>query len=123
MRRLLLSLVLLVALLAPAAASQRAVAASNEERIQALREKIATAQAEESRLGNVSTKLETLERDLALHQDRLEKIKLLFDLQTERLNFLREQYSLALDSLNRRLVAIYESEEVSTVDVLISAGS
>jgi murein DD-endopeptidase MepM/ murein hydrolase activator NlpD len=141
MRRLLLSLVLLVALLAPAAASQRAGAASNEERIQALREKIAAAQAEESRLasqiglvegqirdlearvGNVSSKLETLERDLALHQERLEKIKRLFDLQTERLNFLREQYSLALDALNRRLVAIYESEEVSTVDVLISAGS
>ena len=141
MRRLLLSLLLLVALLASAAASQRAGAASNQERIQALREKIAAAQAEESRLasqiglvedqirdlearvGNVSTKLETLERELALHQERLQKIKRLFDLQTERLNFLREQYSLALDALNRRLVAIYESEEVSTVDVLISAGS
>jgi murein DD-endopeptidase MepM/ murein hydrolase activator NlpD len=141
MRRLLLSLVLLVVLLAPAAATQRAGAVSNEERIQALREKIAAAQAEESRLasqiglvedqirdlearvGNVSSKLETLERDLALHQERLQKIKRLFDLQTERLNFLREQYSLALDALNRRLVAIYESEEVSTVDVLISAGS
>ena len=141
MRRPLLSLVLLVVLLAPAAASQRAGAASNEDRIQALREKIAAAQAEESRLasqiglvegqirdlgarvGNVSNKLETLERDLALHQERLAKIKRLFDLQTERLNFLREQYSLALDALNRRLVAIYESEDVTTVDVLISAGS
>jgi murein DD-endopeptidase MepM/ murein hydrolase activator NlpD len=141
MRRLLLSLVLLVVLIAPAAATQRAGAASNEDRIQALREKIAAAQAEESRLasqiglvegqirdlearvGNVSSKLETLERDLALHQERLAKIKRLFDLQTERLNFLREQYSLALDALNRRLVAIYESENVSTVDVLISAGS
>ena len=141
MRRLLLSLVLLVALLASAASSQRAGAASNEERIQALREKIAAAQAQESRLasqiglvesqirdlearvGNVSSKLETLERDLALHQERLAKIRRLFDLQTERLNFLREQYSLALDALNRRLVAIYESENVTTVDVLISAGS
>jgi murein DD-endopeptidase MepM/ murein hydrolase activator NlpD len=141
MRRLLLSLVLLVALLASVAASQRAGAASNEERIQALRDKIAAAQAQESRLasqigfvegqirdlearvGNVSSKLETLERDLALHQERLAKIRRLFDLQTERLNFLREQYSLALDALNRRLVAIYESEDVTTVDVLISAGS
>jgi murein DD-endopeptidase MepM/ murein hydrolase activator NlpD len=141
MRRLLLSLVLLVALLAWVSTSQRAGAASNEDRIQALREKIAAAQAQESRLasqiglvesqirdlearvGNVSNKLETLERDLALHQERLAKIKRLFDLQTERLNFLREQYSLALDALNRRLVAIYETEDVSTVDVLISAGS
>jgi murein DD-endopeptidase MepM/ murein hydrolase activator NlpD len=141
MRRLLLGLVLLVALLASVSASQRAGAASTEERIRVLREKIAAAQAEESRLasqiglvesqirdlearvGNVSTKLEALERDLALHQERLAKIKRLFQLQTERLNFLREQYSLALDRLNRRLVAIYESEEVTTVDVLLSAGS
>jgi murein DD-endopeptidase MepM/ murein hydrolase activator NlpD len=141
MRRLLLSLVLLVALLASVSTSQRAGAASNEGRIQALREKIAAAQAQESRLasqiglvesqirdlearvGDVSNKLETLERDLALHQERLAKIKRLFDLQTERLNFLREQYSLALDALNRRLVAIYQSEDVTTVDVLISAGS
>jgi murein DD-endopeptidase MepM/ murein hydrolase activator NlpD len=141
MRRLLLGLVLIVALLASVSASQRAGAASTDERIRVLREKIAAAQAEESRLasqiglvesqirdlearvGNVSTKLEALERDLALHQERLAKIKRLFELQTERLNFLREQYSLALDRLNRRLVAIYESEEVTTVDVLLSAGS
>ena len=141
MRRLLLGVVLIVALLASVSASQRAGAASTEERIQALRQKIAAAQAEESRLasqiglvesqirdlearvGNVSTKLEALERDLALHQERLAKIKRLFELQTERLNFLREQYSLALDRLNRRLVAIYQSEEVTTVDVLLSAGS
>ncbi|HYZ18084.1 MAG TPA: peptidoglycan DD-metalloendopeptidase family protein [Gaiellaceae bacterium] len=141
MRRLLLGPLLLLALFSPAASSQHASAASNEERIQALREKIAAAQAKESalaseiglvegqirdlqaRVGNVSSRLETLERELALHQSRLEKIRRLFQIQTERLNFLREQYSLALDRLNRRLVEIYETQDVTTLDVLLSSGS
>jgi murein DD-endopeptidase MepM/ murein hydrolase activator NlpD len=140
-RRLVLGLTLLIVIVAPAARNEQAQALSNEDRIHSLRSKIAAAQAEESRLasqiglvegqirdlearvGNVSNRLETLEHELALHQARLEKIKRLFELQTERLNFLREQYGIALERLNRRLVDIYETEDVTTLDVILSSGS
>jgi murein DD-endopeptidase MepM/ murein hydrolase activator NlpD len=140
-RRLVLGLTLLIVIVAPAARNEQAQALSNEDRIQSLRSKIAAAQAEESRLasqiglvegqirdlearvGNVSNRLDTLEHELALHQARLEKIKRLFELQTERLNFLREQYGIALERLNRRLVDIYETEDVTTLDVILSSGS
>jgi murein DD-endopeptidase MepM/ murein hydrolase activator NlpD len=140
-RPLSLGLLFLVVLLAPAAASKQARAESNDSRIQALREKIAAAQAEESALasqiglvegqirdleaqvGSVSNRLETLEHELALHRERLEKIKRIFQLQTERLNFLRAQYAISLERLNRRLVQIYETEDVTTLDVVLSSGS
>lgn len=140
-RRLGLSLVLLVVLAAPAAATQQAGAVSNDERIRILQEKIAQAQAREtalaseiasveteirdleSQVGGVTVRLSSLEHDLALHREKLERITRLFNLQTERLNFLRSQYELAVVRLSRRLVEIYQAEDVTTLDVLISSGS
>ena len=113
-----LSLVLLVVLAAPAAGTQRAHAVSNDERIRILQEKIAQAQAQEglaSEIASVETKirdlesqvggvtrLADLEHDLALHREKLERITRLFNLQTERLNFLRAQYELAVVRLSKR---------------------
>ncbi len=140
-RRLGLSLVLLVVLAAPAAATQQAGAVSNDERIRILQEKIVQAQAREtalaseiasveteirdleSQVGGVTVRLSSLEHDLALHREKLERITRLFNLQTERLNFLRSQYELAVVRLSRRLVEIYQAEDVTTLDVLISSGS
>ena len=140
-RRLCLSLVLLVVLAAPAAGIQQARAVSNDERIRMLQEKIAQAQAQEaalaseiasvetrireleSQVGGVTNRLTTLERDLALQREKLERITRLYDLQTERLNFLRSQYQLAVARLSRRLVEIYQADDVTTLDVLISSGS
>src|SRR5215203_6088406 len=137
-RRLCLSLVLVV-LAVPAAATQQARAVSNDERIRILQEKIAQAQAQESALaaeiasvetrirdlesqvGGVTTRLTTLEHDLALHREKLERITRLFNLQTERLNFLRRQYELAVVRLSRRLIEIYQADDVTTLDVLISS--
>ena len=140
-RRLGLSLVLLLVLAAPAAGTQRAHAVSNDERIRILQEKIAQAEAQEaalaseiasvetrireleSEVGGVTTRLVDLEHDLALHREKLERITRLFNLQTERLNFLRRQYELAVARLSKRLVEIYQNDDVTTLDVLISSGS
>jgi murein DD-endopeptidase MepM/ murein hydrolase activator NlpD len=140
-RRLVLGLTLLAVLLAPAAGLEQARALSNDERIRILQEKIAVAERQEAALaseiasvetrirdlqaevGDVSTKLSTLERELALQQEKLDRIRRLYKLQTDRLNFLRSQYDLAVERLSERLIEIYQTDEVTTLDVLISAGS
>jgi murein DD-endopeptidase MepM/ murein hydrolase activator NlpD len=140
-RRLALALTLLTILAAPAAGFEQAQALSTDERIRILQEKIEAAQARESALaseiasvesrirdlqaqvGDVSSRLSTLERELALQREKLDRITRLYNLQTERLNYLRRQYGIAVERLNARLVAIYESEDVSTLDVILSSGS
>ena len=47
----------------------------------------------------------------------------LFRLQDSRFRFLRTQYAASLATLNRRLVDIYESDEPSTLDVVLGARS
>jgi murein DD-endopeptidase MepM/ murein hydrolase activator NlpD len=94
-------------------ASLNAEIASVTQRIQAL----------EAEVGDVSTKLVALEEDLALHQRKLDALTELYEIQTERLAFLRDQYGVAVKRLSTRLVAVYESGEPSTLDVLIDAQS
>lgn len=77
----------------------------------------------EGQVGDVSSRLMVLEHDLALHREKLARLTELFRLQTQHYTFLRRQYSAALERLNQRLVAIYESEEVGTLDVILSAAS
>ena len=77
----------------------------------------------EARVGDVSLRLATLESDLSLHQRRLDALDALFGLQTERLEFLKEQYATSVQTLNRRLVDIYESEPASTLEVVLGARS
>jgi murein DD-endopeptidase MepM/ murein hydrolase activator NlpD len=140
-RRFVLGLTLLVVLVAPAAGLEPAKALSNDQRIRILQEKIAVAERQEAALaseiasvetrirdlqaqvGDVSTRLSTLERELALQQEKLDRITRLYKLQTARLNFLRRQYDLAVERLSERLIEIYQTEEVTTLDVLISAES
>jgi murein DD-endopeptidase MepM/ murein hydrolase activator NlpD len=94
-------------------ASLSAEIASVTQRIQSL----------ETEVGDVSTKLVALEEDLALHQRKLDALTELYELQSERLAFLRGQYGVAVKRLSARLVAVYESGEPSTLDVLIDAQS
>jgi murein DD-endopeptidase MepM/ murein hydrolase activator NlpD len=138
-RRLALGLTLSLLLVASAAVGGEARAQTPSERLQALRDKISAAQARESRLsseigsietrirsleaqvGGVSARLGPLERDLALHQEKLDRITALFRLQTDRLNFLKRQFAFALSTLYRRLIDLYESGQPSTIDVLVSS--
>ncbi len=77
----------------------------------------------ESRVGDVSQRLGVLQRDVALHQRRLDKLDELFHLQTVRYTILRREYHLALQRLDQRLVNIYKQPNPSTVDVLLAARS
>jgi murein DD-endopeptidase MepM/ murein hydrolase activator NlpD len=139
-----LVLFLLIALIAVAPAAAENVIGRKERvdsKIETLNEKIAAARARERALaadiasvssqilelehevGDVSRDLATLEHDLALHEEKLRKITELWQLQTGKLKFLRSQHAQALDRLNDRIVAVYESGNLSTVDVLLSSAS
>ncbi len=132
---LLLTFALLIAV--PAAISTEARAS----RLSDLQAKIASAEAQEAELssqvgeiegrirelenqvGDVSARLDTLERDLALQQEKLDRITRLFRFQSQQLDFLRAQYSLSVTRLNRRLIDVYEGDETTTLDVLLSTHS
>jgi murein DD-endopeptidase MepM/ murein hydrolase activator NlpD len=137
-------LLLLIALVAVAPAAGENVIGRKERvdnKIDALNDKIAAARARERALaadiasvssrilelegevGDVSRDLATLEQDLALQEEKLRKITELWQLQTSKLKFLRSQHAHALDRLNDRIVAVYESGNLSTVDVLLSSAS
>ncbi len=141
-RRLVLTLLAILCLAAPAAAgdihgkkakvdaeladtqAKLAAARSRETRLNAQIAKVsALIDAVEGRVRDVSAQLAVLERDLALHQTRLHKLTALFNVETRRVMFLRRQYDAALTRLNRRVVAIYESDDPSALDVVLSSKS
>jgi murein DD-endopeptidase MepM/ murein hydrolase activator NlpD len=136
--------VLALSLVAAAPATAESVLGRKERidsKIETLNEKIASARQQERALaadiaavsakilkletevGDVSRDLATLEQDLALQKEKLRKITELWRLQTDKLGFLRRQHNEAVDRLNDRIVAVYESGQLSTVDVLLSAAS
>ena len=77
----------------------------------------------EARVGDVAQKLSVLERDLELHQRRLDKLNALYAFETERLHFLQRAYAKALHELNMRMIDIYETQDTTLVEVIIESGS
>ena len=77
----------------------------------------------ESRVGDVSTRLAPLERELVLRELKLNRLDALFQFESDRYRFLRAQYAVALSRLNRRIVAIYESPPPSTIDLALSSAT
>src|SRR5437762_10292019 len=75
----------------------------------------------EQRVGDVSSKLATLQADLALHQQRLDKLTKLYNLQTLRFYALKHDYSLSVQRLNLRLVSMYKQTEPTAVDIVLAA--
>ena len=138
-RRIICSLVLVLLVVAPASGGVYDRKQEIDDQLSGLQSKLAQArereaslsaeiasvsqriQALESEVGDVSSRLAVLEQDLALHQRKLDRLQELFDLQSERLAFLRAQYKAAVDRLSARLVAVYEGGEPSTMDVLLDA--
>ena len=136
-RRLALAFFACLLVVLPAALSTPAHA----DRIQSLQAKIAAAQSQEahlqsdigsiegkirtleSQVGGVSTKLDALERDLRLQQERLNRIRALYRFQSEQLDSFQHEYNVSVGLLNQRLIQMYESEDPSTLDVLLSSQS
>jgi len=77
----------------------------------------------ESKVGDVSQKLSVLERDLVLHERRLDKLDSLYEFETERLQFLQRAYAKALHELNLRMIDIYETHDPTLVEVIIESDS
>jgi murein DD-endopeptidase MepM/ murein hydrolase activator NlpD len=77
----------------------------------------------EARVGDVSLHLQTLQEDLSLHQRRHDALDALFRTQSDRLTTLRAEYRRSIAVLNRRIVDIYESDDPTTLDVLLGAQS
>ena len=141
-RRLALGL-LLFALVAsaPAAGDVYQRKQTIDDRIQALHDKIAGARQQEGALttrisalnghirslegqvGAAGDRLAALEQDLALHRQKLGRLTQLFQLESRRLTFLRQQYREAVRRLDGRLVAIYEGDNPDTIAVVFSATS
>ncbi|MCW2963368.1 MAG: hypothetical protein JWO17_620 [Actinomycetia bacterium] len=100
---------------------------AQKHREQALRNEVATFTSRirtlEGRVGDVSLKLSTMEADLSLHQRRLNALNKLFQVQTEKFLFLKQQFAASVKVLNTRLVDIYESNDASTIDVFLGASS
>jgi murein DD-endopeptidase MepM/ murein hydrolase activator NlpD len=141
-RRLLPLLAALVAVSAsPASGDVVSRKQTIDARLQRVQAKIAWAQQRErtlagqiatvngeirtlaSQVGVVSTRLAPLERDLHLHQEKLDKLTELYKLQTSRFHFYRGEYQVLLDRLGNRLVDLYENGEPSSLEVLFNSKS
>jgi murein DD-endopeptidase MepM/ murein hydrolase activator NlpD len=77
----------------------------------------------ELRVGGVSQRLSALNRDIALHRERLAKLDDLLHVQTRRYRTLRGQYRLAVHRFDERLLRIYEEPSPNAVDVLLASKS
>jgi murein DD-endopeptidase MepM/ murein hydrolase activator NlpD len=98
--------------------------AQTHEQENALKGEIASVSTEirslERQVGDVSLRLAPLEHELVLRELKLNRLNALFQVQTQRLEFLRREYAVALARLNARLVAIYEGGETDPLAVVLS---
>ena len=101
-----------------AAANERETVLTSEisavtTRIRGLEDDIASSQS----------RLTRLQTDLALYEDRLARLGERLRIQTAKLHVLRGQHATAQRLLERRLIAIYQSEDPSTMAVVLSGAS
>ena len=141
MRRLLLGLVVVLVAAAPAGADIIDKKQSVDSQITSLQDRVAAAKQKEvalqqeidavsgqirgleQQVGDVSEQLAPLEHELELRELKLNKLNALFQVQTDRLAFLRDEYRTAIRRLNIRLVAAYESSTPDELSVLLSSRS
>jgi murein DD-endopeptidase MepM/ murein hydrolase activator NlpD len=140
-RRLVIGVLVLLAAATPALAdivekkqSIDSRIATLQDRVQAAKDREAALQHEidsvsgdirslEQQVGVVSERLAPLEHELELRELKLNRLNALFQVQTERLHFLRAQYGTALVRMNRRMVALYESDPPDEMALLLSSRS
>lgn len=141
-RRLLPVVALLLAIAAaPASGDVTSRKQAIDARLQAVQAKIARAEQREralaadiasvnsqirdlaSQVGVVSVRLAPLERDLALHKEKLDRLNELYRVQTQRFEFYRHEYDALIERLGNRLIDLYEGGELGSLEVLLSARS
>jgi murein DD-endopeptidase MepM/ murein hydrolase activator NlpD len=101
--------------------------AATHQRESALRAQVAALDGEirslARRNASVGSQLALLERDLALQRRRAAKVNALYDLQTRRLRLLVREQAATRRRLADRLVAIYETDHVERIQLLLGASS
>ncbi len=142
-RRLLLlfAVVLLGVLAAPASGDNYSRKHAIDARLQRVQAKLAWAERRQrelsaqldsvngrlralsKRVGDVSTRLVTIEHALALHQEKLDRLTELYKVETERFLSFKHQYGITVERLDQRLVDLYEGGEPSTMEVVLSSNS
>lgn len=75
------------------------------------------------RIVDLSDRLAVLERELAASRARLDRLEQRFREQTRHLERLVQQHAVAQRRLEARIVALYQAEETSEIDVLLQAES
>jgi murein DD-endopeptidase MepM/ murein hydrolase activator NlpD len=141
MRRLAIALAVVLVAAAPAGADNVDKKQSVDSRIASLQGRVAAAkkkedalQAEidsvssqirglEQQVGDVSDRLAPLEHELELRELKLNRLNALFQVQSDRLTFLRAEYRTAVERLSSRLRAAYEQDTPDSVALLLSASS
>ena len=126
---------------APAGADVIDKKRSVDSRIASLRDNVQAAKAREEALqreidevsgqiqnleqqaGDVSARLAPLERELELRELKLNRLNALFQVQSDRLAFLRVEYRTAMDRLAARLVAVYQTDAPDELAFLLTARS
>jgi murein DD-endopeptidase MepM/ murein hydrolase activator NlpD len=140
-RRIVLVVLLAVLVAAPAGADDIEKKRSVDAEISELNAKVDETRAREAsvkaeieaasgeilelqqQVGDVSARLGALERELHLREVKLDRLNVLYKLQTERLELLKQEYAVALRRLNLRLVALYESQQPDAIAIFLSARS
>jgi murein DD-endopeptidase MepM/ murein hydrolase activator NlpD len=140
-RRLVIGLLVVLAAATPAAADIIGKKHSVDTRIAELRDRLQSAkereaalqreidsvsgdiQALEQQVGDVSERLVPLARELRLRELKLNRLNALFQIQSERLAFLRVEYRTAIARLSRRLIAAYESDTPDELSFLLASRS
>jgi hypothetical protein len=74
-------------------------------------------------VGDVSARLATIESELALHQEKLDRLTELYRVETDRYLMLEHEYEIIVERLDDRLVELYEGGEPSTLEVVLSSRS
>jgi murein DD-endopeptidase MepM/ murein hydrolase activator NlpD len=72
---------------------------------------------------SAQSQLSRLEGVLALQQQQLDRLNELYYTQTQRLVFLQKQWDVAIDRLNKRLVAIYTEDTPDAMSFVLAASS
>jgi murein DD-endopeptidase MepM/ murein hydrolase activator NlpD len=142
LRRAVFVLALSLAVVAPAPGQgpvdrQRSV----DEKIERLRDRIADANRREGVLtteitqvtsrirslqddvDSAQAKVDRLERELTVYRNRLARLTQRLVFQTERLDLLTHENAYAQEQLQRRVIELYEREELDTVTLVLASSS
>ena len=101
--------------------------AENQRQEESLRAQVEAVSIEiralAERVNDISANLESLEHELDLRRERLRQLDELFRLQTERLQLLRRQHTIALRRLGDRVDSLYRQDRPDTLSLLLSSTS